>query len=325
MIQNLTIRNFKSIKALNIPCKKLNVFIGEPNSGKSNILEALALQGQNALLPELNKKIFRYKTIGELFYDFDINSPIEVIAGNHSVLKYSVREDGTIDNQFHFFLNSNNTRPAILTHDGKISDHGDSGKTNIRYYEFKRLDTFIVNYLPHLVCPDGSNLPTLLLANKEIRKWVSDFLQSKDLKLTLKPTEHDIQASKMIDEEIYPFPYFAVSETVQRIIFYSVAIMSNKNNVLLFDEPETNTFPPYTKELAELIAIDEDNQFFITTHDPYLLINMIEKSDKNNINIFITEMKEYKTKVHLLNDKQVSEVLGHDADVFFNFDQILSL
>lgn len=48
MINNLRISNFKSIKDVAFPCKKLNVFIGEPNSGKSNIIEAIALKSQNA-------------------------------------------------------------------------------------------------------------------------------------------------------------------------------------------------------------------------------------------------------------------------------------
>ena len=38
MIKNLTIQNFKSIKDLQLDCKRINLFIGEPNSGKSNLL-----------------------------------------------------------------------------------------------------------------------------------------------------------------------------------------------------------------------------------------------------------------------------------------------
>jgi len=69
MINQLVIRNFKSIKELKISCKKLNIFIGEPNSGKSNIIEGLALRSQAALGQNLNEEIFRFNTIGDLFYD----------------------------------------------------------------------------------------------------------------------------------------------------------------------------------------------------------------------------------------------------------------
>ncbi|HEX9956575.1 MAG TPA: AAA family ATPase, partial [Fibrella sp.] len=39
------IKNFKSIKDLRLDCKRVNIFIGKPNVGKSNILEALGLLG----------------------------------------------------------------------------------------------------------------------------------------------------------------------------------------------------------------------------------------------------------------------------------------
>lgn len=41
MIKSFGIKNFKSVKNLSLECKKVNLFIGEPNVGKSNIIEAL--------------------------------------------------------------------------------------------------------------------------------------------------------------------------------------------------------------------------------------------------------------------------------------------
>jgi AAA15 family ATPase/GTPase len=43
MITKLFIKNFKSVKEAELECSKINVFIGEPNTGKSNILETIAL------------------------------------------------------------------------------------------------------------------------------------------------------------------------------------------------------------------------------------------------------------------------------------------
>ena len=43
MIRRLSIGNFKSLKELEIDCKRINLLIGEPNTGKSNILELLGL------------------------------------------------------------------------------------------------------------------------------------------------------------------------------------------------------------------------------------------------------------------------------------------
>jgi len=328
MIQQLSIKNFKSIKDLELPCKKLNVIIGEPNSGKSNIIEALCLQSQNAISQELNKVIFRYKTLGQLFYDFNITNPIVVNSGEkNSVLKYVIRSDGSIENQFSYLLDSEKDKesPTLISHDGKIIQYGNMGSTNVHYYEYKRLTSFSNSYLPHLAVPFGENLPVLLLSNAEYKKWVSDFLKSKGLKLTLMPTENDISVSKLIDDEIYSFPYFTLSETLQRIIFYIIALKSNKNNVLLFDEPESNTFPFYTKYLAERIALDKTNQFFITTHNPYLLLSLIEKSKLEEINVCIARMENYQTTLSILKPDQISTVLDLTSDVFFNFDKILDL
>ena len=137
MIQQLSIKNFKSVKDLQVSCKKLNVFIGEPNSGKSNIIEALSLQSQNAMGKELNKEMFRYKTIGNLFYDFNINTPIEVNTGEIcTVLKYAVRE-----NQFHYFLDANKEKekPGSISHEGIVLQRGNVESTNVHFYEYKRL------------------------------------------------------------------------------------------------------------------------------------------------------------------------------------------
>ena len=150
-------------------------------------------------------------------------------------------------------------------------------------------------------------------------------MKSKGLKLTLKPTEKEIEASKIVDDEIYSFPYQTISETLQRLIFYTLAIKSNNNSVILLDEPDSNTFPVYTKLLAERIAMDDSNQYFITTHNPYLLLSLIEKSKKEDINICITRMKKYETIISVLDDKQITEVLNLTSDVFFNFDKIIIL
>ena len=326
MTKEIIIKNFKSIKSLRIPCKKLNVFIGEPNSGKSNIIEALALQSQNALSQNLNKDIFRYKTIGDLFYDFNINQPIEVTANEmKTTLVYAMRDNKVPENEFYYSLDSlkQNEQPNKLAHNGKINGMGHLGSTNVHYYEFKRVVSFELSYMPHLNVPFGDNLPGLLLSNSEYKKWVSDFLQEKGLTLTLKPTENDLAVSKFINGEIYSYPYFSISETLQRVIFYAMAIKSNQDAEILLDEPESNTFPFYTKFIAESIALDETNQYFITTHNPYLLLSLIEKSKSNDLNVCIVQMKNYETHVSVLTPDQISKVLDFNSDVFFNFNQIL--
>ncbi len=329
MTTRLKIKNFKSIKHVELDCKKINVFIGEPNGGKSNIVEALSLLSQGVISNDVSKEAFRYKSLGDLFYDFNINKPIEVSSGPMSCkLKYAIRENGVPENQFHFEITrlekDNEIKSSILQigHDGKVISHGQFISTHFRFYQYKRLSNFLPGYMPHLSPPYGDNLPSLLLSNEEFRNWVTEFFESKGFTLSLKPVENEINMSKIVNKSIYSYPYQSISETLQRIVFYIMAIKSSKDSVLLFDEPDTNTFPFYTKFLAERIALDESNQFFITTHNPYLLLSMIEKSSLENINVCVVSMKNYETIITPLNKKQISEVLDLNSDIFFNLDKI---
>lgn len=44
IIKSVSVKNFKSVKSATLSdCRRINVLIGRPNVGKSNILEALAL------------------------------------------------------------------------------------------------------------------------------------------------------------------------------------------------------------------------------------------------------------------------------------------
>ncbi len=46
MIEQLSIKNFKGIKEIDLDFSKLNILVGENNSGKSTILQSLAFLAQ---------------------------------------------------------------------------------------------------------------------------------------------------------------------------------------------------------------------------------------------------------------------------------------
>ena len=76
-----------------------------------------------------------------------------------------------------------------------------------------------------------------------------------------------------------------------------------------------------SKYLGERIALDKTNQFFIATHNPYLLSAIIEKSRKEDVQVFITYFKDFQTRVKPLNTDQLSELM--EADPFFNLDRFI--
>ena len=61
-------------------CRRVNVLIGEPNTGKSNILEALGLISYVGYFdsPTDLQDFVRYDDISNLFYDGDLSKTIEI-------------------------------------------------------------------------------------------------------------------------------------------------------------------------------------------------------------------------------------------------------
>ena len=75
MIRNLEIENFKSIKHLKLDCRRINLFIGEPNTGKSNILETLGILsfGYGGI-----GGFVRFENMSNLFCDENLDDNIEI-------------------------------------------------------------------------------------------------------------------------------------------------------------------------------------------------------------------------------------------------------
>ena len=92
-IEYLKINNFKSIRDLSINgFSRINLFIGKPNVGKSNILEAFGIFSLPYLKFNTNQKLanlIRADFINELFHDGDIEKPIS-IATNLSKFTYAM-------------------------------------------------------------------------------------------------------------------------------------------------------------------------------------------------------------------------------------------
>lgn len=97
MIKKLSIKNFKSIIDLELDCKKINIFIGEPNTGKSNILEALGLLSWCAYKnSEINEYVRLQNTLN-LFYDELFENRVEFLIENDQT-KFDVKIKFNYDN-----------------------------------------------------------------------------------------------------------------------------------------------------------------------------------------------------------------------------------
>jgi len=321
MIENLQIRNFKSIKHLMLDCKKVNIFIGKPNTGKSNILESLGIFSIPFSALRL-KNLIRFEILPNLFYDNNLEEKIEIATNVHSFEMY-FREGA-------FYMSGGDRQRAVFQFNIKCYDYTGasmgvegSGTSPFKFYRFDVVDNFPRREADFLLPPHGENLLTILLTNKTLKKVVADLFSEFSLRIVLKPQENKIEVQKEMEDVIISYPYSLVSDTLQRVVFHLTAIETNRDSILIFEEPEAHAFPYYTKYLAERIALDETNQFFISTHNPYFLLSVLEKTPGDKIGIFITFFQEYQTKVRPLKEEELPEMLDLNASVFFNLDRFL--
>ncbi len=92
---------------------------------------------------------------------------------------------------------------------------------------------------------------------------------------------------------------------------------------MLFEEPEAQMFPPYIKKLTTDILMDEgDNQFFIATHSPYVLSELIEEAE-DDLSVYVVDYDKGETIIKRLTDEQVIEVAQYGIDLFFNLESYL--
>ena len=322
MIEKLTIRNFKSIKELEIDCKKINLFIGEPNTGKSNLLETLGFlnwcSGTNSGIYRSPSDYVRFRGMQNLFYDGLLDSPVElsVTIDLHRIqVEVSFQDDIF---SIKTAKQGEKAKSSSLDYSGVfINQPTRLPKLGaIKFYRFKTLDQFEDRHSGFLLPPFGSNLFSVVVSHKKLRETMSRIFKKYGFNLVLKPQEKVFEIQKQVDDLVFTYPYILTSDTLQRIIFHVIAMESNQNSTLVFEEPESHAFPYYTKYLGEKIAFDETNQYFIATHNPYLLNAIIEKAPKDSVNVFVCYFQDYQTKVKCLSKSQLSELL--DFDPFFN-------
>jgi len=322
MIETLEIRNFKSIKQLTLDCKRINILIGEPNAGKSNILETLGIFSFGAYYPNADFRNFvRFERVSNLFYDETLDEPVSVWIrpGNmHFTLEF---RRGAFRGPI--LINGNPLANLEGGYDGLYSTLTPHEKLYpFKFYKFAVQNVFPKLESDFLLPPSGPNLMSLILTNKELRSLANKIFSTFGLELNLRPQESKIEVSKRLEGITVSYPYSLASDTLQRVIFHLFAILTNRDSILAFEEPEAHAFPYYTRYFAETIALDErNNQYFISTHNPYLLLPIIEKAPKQDVAVFITYFEDYQTKVKSLSAEEMEEIM--EIDVFSNIERLL--
>ncbi len=172
--------------------------------------------------------------------------------------------------------------------------------------------------------PYGENLIDILQTNKDFRQEIASFFKDYKLELVLDPVNNILEIQKRVDWLSIKTPYSLIADTLQRIIFHLAAIASNKDSIILFEEPENHSFPPYIRYLAQSIVESESNQFFLTTHSPYILNTLLQDTPLEELAIFITDYVDHQTVVKKLSQDKMKEMMDYGSEIFFNLNRLIN-
>jgi AAA15 family ATPase/GTPase len=346
-LKNITIQTFKSIQHLEIKdCNKINLFIGPPNVGKSNILEALSLfdvvdvfhnkENQqlyrdikgDVFIPHTLDRIIRIENLPDLFYLGDI-SKYSVVSTNQYVCQSKI-SDNILQVSISGASGNNFSSTSVFSKDlkfkfGSVSVPYSTCMPKLYKFSLKTKDeNYEVGSFDVLNSPFGENITEVIQYNSVVKKEIFDFLKFQGVNLIFDTTEHKIRIILMhTDNVFFTIPYSSIADTLQRIIFYKTAVKSNKYSILLFEEPEANCYPPYIKALTQDIVESNTNQFFIATHSDIVVNHFLENAF-NDTMIYMVDFLDGQTVVQSLTEQQKLDIVTEGIDIFFNRDYFLT-
>ena len=286
----------------------------------------------------------RVNSIENLFYGADTTNPIEVnINGNEFCFKGQYDKEAFYPLLCQYTDSKHDlakTTPLLSTPKPKLlfdrklnvkfenlpPKIGGFGNFEIMKYYFST-EKFKPNNtaFPALLPPFGNNLYEIINRNKELKEFIhQEFAKvsseyAYDTELFLGKVLKENNGNKFI------LPMTSMADTLQRLIFYLAAIASNKNAVLVFGEPESYLFTPYISQLTYDIINDENNnQYFICTHNPFVLSDFMEKkSIKDELSIYAVGIHNGATTIKRITDDEMTEIYQYGIDLFFNLEDYL--
>lgn len=82
-------------------------------------------------------------------------------------------------------------------------------------------------------------------------------------------------------------------------------------------------YPPYISKFTSDIIYDEnDNQYFIATHPPYVLNDFMEDA-KDELSIYLVDYKDGETVIYRMSDEEMHDAYQFGYDFFLNIDNFM--
>ena len=306
MTLGVEISNFKTLEYLKIELSPLTILVGPPASGKSNILDALALAGYfgrakrvgeeydgiGALEPL--KRIARFEEPSDLFRYYDITKPISIaITGEVE----QILEAGYSQGIFTVKINNSpvNIPLASLPPMEKL-------KIEARLYGYDRYGLGLPYcdqhacgfyamlkgqvrspYPKSILSETGQNAANIVGKAINVIREINNELSKLGEKIEVKVLSTGGVVVFDYDVEIKPG---AVSDGILRIIYYTTALETatryavqyGEKMVVLLEEPDAHVYPYLLDLLASGVEKAVRNGLYtvLTTHNPLALSRLWE-------------------------------------------------
>ncbi|WP_181882341.1 AAA family ATPase [Helicobacter didelphidarum] len=325
MIEDIIINNFRAIKHLELKgFKKINIFVGKANIGKTSVLEAIYVYlraNPEAIFPisESRNMLNEEDCFEGFFYNYDLTTDIVLVSGSNT-LKISPNK-----NIEHFTLVDIGQRLNINGLSFEINKQKMSiVKTKPREFNLniKRDNKTPIKYeKTEFISSAYSVREKILIVNlkdiieskekrKQLEKVCKDF--SKDI-VTLRFSANKI----MVEQEnlSHDISLRLMGNGFQSYITILVAILANCKYIII-DEIENGLHFESIALLLRAMLHAKDVQFFVTTHNEEFLkkLNEVLEQDEN-IAIFNLYRKDEELKaIHysqedfILNIEQNNEI-----------------
>ncbi|MEO7834806.1 MAG: AAA family ATPase [Ginsengibacter sp.] len=185
-IKQIHITNFKSIKDCEIEsCRRINLFIGRPNVGKTNIIKALSIFSIPYLRENPSKKLsnlIRLENEGELFHNGDttLDATIKANIGK-CVLGYNPKDglraevDFIGDSYNSLKIDENLTVKGIYNHQ--------YFEPPVKRYNFKTNVIFKKSHAKYLIPPYGFNLFSIIENYPDLKREVAYLFKEYGLEI----------------------------------------------------------------------------------------------------------------------------------------------
>ncbi len=272
MIPALKILNFRLFKELDIEnLKRVNLFAGKNNTGKTALLEALRIFGEAD-----NISVLRYvlEQRGEFkFEPWNLYDSVYYRPELERLKQDSQRTLVLSINHFELirkFIGERNVHYSVTNTNNRAGEQLDAGKLFFQlsqpvfpndrfvFVPFNAKEYFPLNYYWDKIA--------LTSLEDDLINILKETILPNLVRLDVQQNERVVVRLK---EESKPIPLKNLGDGAQRMFLMALALINAKDSVLLIDEIETGLHYSVLEQLWEMIfkyAIQLNIQVFATTH-----------------------------------------------------------